>query len=279
MTAQLIDGKELAKKIKTELKSQINAGSCPCLAVVLVGEDPASKVYVKAKTKAANWCGIKVRDVSLPADISQENLESELAALNANEDVSAILLQLPLPSHLDEFAALVTIDPGKDADGLHPFNQGLLQWGSEGPRPCTPAGCIELAKHSLGDDLSGMHAVVVGRSVLVGKPLASLLCLENCTSVLCHSRTKDLKRQMLSADILFLAIGKAEHFDASYVREGACVIDVGINRGEDGSLVGDASFASVVNVAGSITPVPGGVGPMTIAMLLKNTFELWKRHH
>ncbi|MCL4147566.1 UNVERIFIED_CONTAM: hypothetical protein GTU68_027371 [Idotea baltica] len=271
MSGILIDGKSVSKRVLSELKADVaefvSLGKpAPLLAVVLVGEDPASQVYVRSKTKRAKTAGMDVLDTILPADVSNSDLQNTLVELSRNPKVDGILLQLPLPSGLDEFAALLCITPEKDVDGLHPFSQGLLVRGADGFKPCTPYGsmilieeaCLLLKKPS---DLSGMNAVVVGRSVLVA----------NCTVSVCHSRTKDLKAHTSQADILIAAVGRPELITGDYVKPGAIVIDVGINRTEEGSLVGDCEFDSCAAVAGAITPVPGGVGPMTIAVLLQNT--------
>lgn len=281
MDTQLIDGKSLAKEIRQNLSGESQAvlerlRRKPTLAVVLVGDNPASQVYVKSKAKQAVSCGINALDLRLPASISQAALEEELKKLSAREDIDGILLQLPLPDGLNEFPALLCIDPDKDVDGLHPYNQGLLLNGVKGIRPCTPLGCMALLDKALNmnggsSDLSGKNAVVVGRSVLVGKPVALMLLERNCTVTICHSRTADLKQYTLEADIIIAAVGRPKMITADYVKSGAIVIDVGINRTDDGKLVGDVDFEGVKAKASAITPVPGGVGPMTIAMLLSNT--------
>ncbi|OVE79881.1 bifunctional methylenetetrahydrofolate dehydrogenase/methenyltetrahydrofolate cyclohydrolase [bacterium J17] len=283
MSAKVIDGKLLAKEVREGLAARVaeltaELGRAPCLAVVLVGEDPASKVYVKSKSKAASKCGIDTLDVPLPADIDDQALQAELRALSAKENLDGILLQLPLPRHLDEFQALLAIDPKMDVDGLHPYNQGLLARGEKSFKPCTPKGCVKLihrGRELLGqsNNLEGLDAVVVGRSILVGKPMAFLLLEENCTVSVAHSRTKDLGQRLKSADILVAAVGRANMITGEMVKPGAIVIDVGINRLDDGSLVGDVEYNSASEIAGAITPVPGGVGPMTIAMLLENTVD------
>lgn len=283
MSAIKIDGKELAQSVRSALAKrtqEISAklGRKPGLAVVLVGEDPASKVYVKAKTKAAISCGIEVSDHFLPGTVSDADLQKKLRELSQRKDIDGILLQLPLPKGLDEFSALLSIVPEKDADGLHPINQGLLLRGADTFEPCTPKGCIALidkARSELAQDakLDGLHAVVVGRSILVGKPVGLMLLERNCTVTYCHSRTKNLKEEVKRADIVIAAVGRAEILTAEYIKPGAIVIDVGINRLADGRLVGDVEFDSVKRIASAITPVPGGVGPMTIAMLLANTVE------
>lgn len=283
MSAISVSGKSLAKEVRASLADQVKQiepklGRKPGLAVVLVGEDPASKVYVKAKTKAALSCGIEVSDHFLPADISDAELQNKLKELSADSAVDGILLQLPLPKGLDEFSALCAIAPEKDADGLHPTNQGLLLRGADTFEPCTPKGCMTLidkARSELGQDnkLDGLHAVVVGRSILVGKPVGLMLLERNCTVTYCHSRTRNLAEEVRKADIVIAAVGRAEMIKAEHVKPGAIVIDVGINRLDDGRLVGDVDYASVAEVSSAITPVPGGVGPMTIAMLLANTVK------
>lgn len=281
MSAFLINGKELASKIRVELSQRVHKitaklGRAPKLAVVLVGEDPASKVYVASKTKAAKNCGIATEDYKFDAKVSQEELNAKLTELSLKEDLDGILLQLPLPKSLDEFSALCSIDPKKDVDGLHPVNQGLMLRGAKTHLPCTPNGAIELilkAREQLGltPDISGLHAVVVGRSILVGKPMGVLLLEKNCTVVYCHSKTKNLTEEIKRADIVVAAVGRPEMIKSSDIKQGAIVIDVGINRLEDGRLVGDVDFENAKEVASAITPVPGGCGPMTIAMLLVNT--------
>lgn len=283
MAAQVIDGKAVAARVRRDLAEAVPGitralGRPPGLAVVLVGDNPASQVYVRSKSKAAKECGLDVIDAKLPASASQREVEDQLAQLSENERVDGILLQLPLPKGLDELRALLAIRPDKDADGLHPLNQGLLLRGAAAPKPCTPAGCIVLvdeALRSLGrpSDLSGMHAVVAGRSILVGKPMAQLLLDRNCTVTICHSRTADLAAECARADILVAAVGRAKIIGAEHVKPGAVVIDVGINQDASGKLVGDVDFAAVSERAAAVTPVPGGVGPMTIAMLLANTVE------
>ncbi|MCB0344870.1 MAG: bifunctional 5,10-methylenetetrahydrofolate dehydrogenase/5,10-methenyltetrahydrofolate cyclohydrolase [Bdellovibrionales bacterium] len=281
MAAIVISGKELAKSVYADLKQrtaavQKGAGRAPCLAVVLVGENPASKVYVSSKAKRAHKLGIDTVDLSLPASTSNEELQAKLRELSADGSVDGILLQLPLPDGLDEFSALLCIAPEKDVDGLHPYNQGLLLRGADTFAPCTPKGCIELVKSAraaLGQNssLSGLHAVVLGRSILVGKPAAALLLAENCTVTQCHSRTKDLAEVCRGADILVAAVGRPNFVRGDWVKPGSIVIDVGINRLDDGSLAGDVCYDEAQSTAAAITPVPGGVGPMTIAMLMANT--------
>lgn len=286
MPAVVIDGKALAQSIAEKLSAEVRQltlklGRAPGLAVILVGDNPASQVYVRSKTKKAKQCGINPTDRKLPATVSNAELLAVIRELNADSTVDGILLQLPLPAGLDEFQALTTIASEKDVDGLHPENQGLLLRGAKAPRPCTPRGCIDLldqARKELGlpKDLSGLHAVVVGRSVLVGKPVGFLLLERNCTVTICHSKTKDLAAECRRADILIAAIGKPEFITADFIKPGAIVIDVGINRLDDERLVGDVAFESAAEIAAAITPVPGGVGPMTIATLLSNTVEAAK---
>ncbi len=280
---QLIDGKATAAALRSELKTEIaelqaRAGRAPGLAVILVGEDPASQVYVRNKERACAEAGIASLPYHLPAETTQEALLTLIAELNERADVDGILLQLPLPGKLDGQACLMAIAPSKDVDGFHPENVGRLSLGLPGFVSCTPAGVMELLRRY---ELSpaGKKAVVVGRSNIVGKPLAMLLARPdpwaNATVTVCHSRTADLARECRDADFLFLAMGRPRCITGDMVKEGAVVIDVGINRTEAG-LCGDADFASVSPKASAITPVPGGVGPMTIAMLLKNTVRSWK---
>lgn len=271
--AQIIDGKAISQAVKDEIKArtaELSAkGITATLAVILVGEDPASQVYVKNKKKACEYCGIRSLSYELPSDTTEEKLLELIAELNEREDVNGILVQLPLPAGIDEDRVLDAISPDKDVDGFHPVNVGKLSIGKKGFVSCTPAGVIQLLKRS-NIEISGKECVVVGRSNIVGKPMGMLLLQENGTVTVCHSRTKDLKEVTKRADILVVAIGKPKFIDASYVREGAVVIDVGIHRQEDGKLCGDVDYASVEPVASAITPVPGGVGPMTIAMLMYN---------
>ncbi len=281
MAAKIINGKELSKTTRAALKTRVQElepklGRAPKLAVVLVGEDPASQVYVASKSKLAKKCGIEPVDIKLDADVSDEELQEKLTELSSDPTVDGILLQLPLPKGLDEYSALLKISPDKDVDGLHHSNQGLLMRGAPAHRPCTPKGCIELVKEGrkllgLDTNLSGLSAVVLGRSVLVGKPVALMLLEENCTVTLCHSRSKDLAKICREADVLVAAVGRPEMLGGDYIKPGSIVIDVGINRLDDGRLVGDVNFSEAAEVAAAITPVPGGVGPMTIAMLLSNT--------
>lgn len=276
MGAQIIDGKALAAKIRDEVKREVQelniGGIYPGLAVILVGEDPASQIYVRNKHRSCQELGIKSWQYNLPATTSQQELVDLVKSLNTKAEVSGILVQLPLPPHLDAEAVIETIRPEKDVDGFHPVNQGKLLAGLPGLVPCTPAGIMELIKES-GVQVEGSECVVVGRSNIVGKPQALLLLQQNGTVTVCHSRTKNLGEVTKRADILVVAVGKPRLITKEMVKPGAVVIDVGTNRLPDGKLVGDVDFASVSQVAGAITPVPGGVGPMTIAMLMKNTVE------
>jgi methylenetetrahydrofolate dehydrogenase (NADP+) / methenyltetrahydrofolate cyclohydrolase len=279
MTATLIDGKAVSQQVRAEVRDEVEAwvaggGQRPGLATVLVGEDPASAVYVRNKQKACAEVGIEGFAHDLPADSTQEQVVELLAQLNADDRVSGILLQLPTPPHIDGSHLTTLIDPGRDVDGLTPVSAGLLAKGLPGLRPCTPAGVIELLKR-YDVPLEGAEAVIVGRSDLVGKPVAALLLAENATVTTCHSRTRDLDAVCRRADVLIAAVGRPEMVKGSWVKPGATVIDVGINR-TDAGLVGDVEFSAAAEVAGKITPVPGGVGPMTIAMLLGNTLAAAK---
>ncbi|MBR6344637.1 MAG: bifunctional methylenetetrahydrofolate dehydrogenase/methenyltetrahydrofolate cyclohydrolase FolD [Lachnospiraceae bacterium] len=274
--ANIIDGKAISQAIKDEVKAKVadlnGKGIYPCLAVILVGNDPASAVYVGNKKKACEYTGIKSVSYELPEETTQEELLSLIDKLNKDDSVNGILCQLPLPGHIDEDAIIRAISPLKDVDGFHPETVGKMVIGEKGFLPCTPAGVIELLKRS-GVDINGKECVVVGRSNIVGKPMSILLLRENGTVTTCHSRTKNLKEVCKRADILVVAIGKPKFIDDEYVKEGATVIDVGIHRGADNKLCGDVDYDKVAPVAGLITPVPGGVGPMTIAMLMKNCAE------
>ncbi|MFN2364498.1 MAG: bifunctional methylenetetrahydrofolate dehydrogenase/methenyltetrahydrofolate cyclohydrolase FolD [Halarsenatibacteraceae bacterium] len=280
---KVIDGKQIAKNIREELKGQITAhkeeGRVPGLAVVLVGDNPASETYVGMKEKAAEEIGIHSELHDVDSDISQEELLNLVDQLNNDNKIDGILVQLPLPDHIDELAVIEAIDPGKDVDGFHPINTGRLFSGQKDLLrfdPCTPLGIIELIERK-GIDIEGKNAVIVGRSNIVGKPVAHLLLERNATITVCHSRTKDLKKETLDADILVAAVGRPNFITGDMVKEGACVVDVGINR-VDGELVGDVEYDSAFERAGAITPVPGGVGPMTIAMLMKNTVKAREYH-
>lgn len=270
---QIIDGKAISAQIKDEVKEQIAAlaaqGKKVCLAVIQVGNDPASSVYVGNKKKACAYVGIESLAYELAEETTQEELLDLIRELNAREDVNGILVQLPLPKQIDEDAVIRAIDPKKDVDGFHPQSVGALCIGQPGFVSCTPAGIIQLLKRS-GIEISGKECVVIGRSNIVGKPMALLLLRENGTVTVCHSRTKDLKEVAKRADILVVAVGKPKMITREYVKEGAVVIDVGIHRNENNKLCGDVDYEDVAPVCSAITPVPGGVGPMTIAMLMYN---------
>lgn len=282
-----IDGKALAQELRDNLKTEVkqlqdDRGITPGLTVVLVGEDPASQIYVRNKVRQTEEIGMISNEIRMSAETSQQVLLDELDKLNKDPAVHGILVQLPLPKHIDEALVIETILPEKDVDGFHPMNSGRLCNGDAAALvPCTPQGCVLLAKKHLGDNLSGLHAVVIGRSNIVGKPVSLLLLQESCTVTIAHSRTKDLPALCATADILVAAVGRPEMVKADWIKPGATVIDVGINRipTDDGKgrLVGDVDYASVSPVAAAITPVPGGVGPMTIACLLKNTVEAARR--
>jgi methylenetetrahydrofolate dehydrogenase (NADP+)/methenyltetrahydrofolate cyclohydrolase len=283
MSATLIDGKARAARLRASVTRAVTGlkaapGIVPGLAVVLVGDDPASRVYVSNKVRQTEECGMRSIEHRLPADTSQDDLMALVATLNADPGVDGILVQMPLPAHLDTDQVVLAIDPEKDVDGLHPQNAGRLVLGAPGLVPCTPQGCVLLAREARGGALSGLDAVVLGRSILVGKPVSLLLQNENCTVTMAHSRTRDIEVVCRRADILVAAVGRPEMVRGSWIKPGATVIDVGINRvpapdkGPDKTrLVGDVAFDEAVEVAGAITPVPGGVGPMTIACLLANT--------
>ncbi len=285
MSAQLIDGKKVAARVRDEVAAGVAAmkekhNYTPGLATVLVGEDPASATYVRSKQRMCEQLGIRSVGHKLPADASQEEVEALVSKLNADPEINGILVQLPLPKHIDEEAVLNSIDLEKDVDGFHPVNIGRLAMKGREPLfiPCTPAGCMELLADA-GVETNGAEAVIVGRSNIVGLPMAMLLQKANATVTICHSRTKDLTEHLKRADIVVAAIGWAEMIKGDMLKPGTAVIDVGINRVDDDSaergyrLVGDVEFDSAVEVAGAITPVPGGVGPMTIAMLMKNTLR------
>lgn len=270
---QIIDGKRISQEIKDELKERMEAlkarRESRCLAVIQVGSDPASSVYVGNKKKACAYVGVDSLSYELPENTAQEELLSLIGDLNGNSRVSGILVQLPLPHHIDEEKILLAIDPRKDVDGFHPVNVGNLSIGRPGFVSCTPAGVIQLLKRS-GIEIAGKECVVLGRSNIVGKPMAMLLLQENGTVTVCHSRTKNLKEIAKRADILVAAVGRPRFVNHDFVKEGAVVIDVGIHRNEDNRLCGDVDFDSVAPLTSAITPVPGGVGPMTIAMLMSN---------
>lgn len=274
MSAKILSGTELAKKIRLQLKEDVNElkskGISPGLAVVLIGEDPASQVYVRRKKKACEELGIESYQHLLKAETSEEELLKLITELNNDTKVSGILVQLPLPNHINEEKIIQAISQDKDVDAFHPANVGRIMTGNPKFLPCTPAGIMELIRES-GMQVEGKECVVVGRSNIVGKPMAMLLLAANGTVTICHSKTRDLKQVCRRADILIAAIGRAEFIDGSFIKPGAVVIDVGINRLDNGKLVGDVEFSSASEVASAITPVPGGAGPMTITMLMKNT--------
>ena len=285
MSAQRIDGKATAARVLAEVAADVAVlkaqGIEPALAVVLVGDDPASHVYVRNKVLRANEVGIRSLEYRLSADASAEAVLEVVAALNADATVNGILVQLPLPAHIDETRVLQAIDPAKDVDGFHSENVGGLSQGRPVLTPCTPAGCMRLLRDTLGD-LSGKHAVVVGRSNIVGKPMAALLLAANCSVTVLHSRSVKPEKLCGQADIVVAAVGRPRMIDADWIKPGAVVIDVGINRiDEDGRsrLVGDVDFDAVLPVASAITPVPGGVGPMTIALLMQNTVTAARQQH
>ena len=273
--AKIIDGKEISKQVRQELAAETKSfqeknGFLPGLAVVIVGDDPASHVYVRNKARACDEVGFYSETHELPKETTQEELEALIDRLNADEKIHGILVQLPLPKHLDEQKILLKISPAKDVDAFHPYNVGKIMIGNYSFLPCTPAGIMVLLERS-GIEIEGKKCVVVGRSNIVGKPMAMLLLHANGTVTVCHSRTKDLPAVTREADILVVAIGRADFVGADMVKPGAVVIDVGMNRRADGKLTGDVDFEAVEPIASAITPVPGGVGPMTITMLLQNT--------
>jgi len=280
MTAQLIDGNALSKQLRTEVAARAAAlrarGIVPGLAVVLVGENPASQVYVRNKVKACQDSGLHSVLEQYPATLSEVELLARVDALNRDPSIHGILVQLPLPAHIDAQKVIEAISPEKDVDGFHVASAGALMVGQPGFWPCTPYGCMKMLE-SIGCELQGKHAVVIGRSNIVGKPMALMLLQKNATVTICHSGTKDLKALTLQADVIVAAVGKRNVLTADMVKPGAVVIDVGMNRNDEGKLCGDVDFAAVKEVAGWITPVPGGVGPMTITMLLVNTLEAAER--
>ena len=280
--AMILNGKQVAAEIRAELKTRAEAlrkdGVVPCLAVLLAGDDPASKIYVRNKKRACEEIGIESRELLFPESVTEEELIAQIRALNEDPAVDAMLVQLPLPRHINEARVLAEIAPEKDADGFHVVNAGRLFTGQTSVLPCTPAGCMELLRRA-NVEFSGKHAVVVGRSNIVGKPMAMLLLNEHCTVTICHSRTKDLARFTRDADILVAAVGRPGMITGEMIKPGAAVIDVGINRLDNGKLMGDVDFASAEPVAGAITPVPGGVGPMTIAMLMQNAILAAEKRH
>ena len=277
---ELLNGKELAQKLQQEMTQEVTElkekGLQPGLAVILVGEDPASQVYVRNKERAANNIGMYSVVYRLPETTSEADLITKIEELNHDDKVHGILVQLPLPKHINEDLVLDTIDPAKDVDGFHPMNLGNLFAGKPTMIPCTPAGIMELIKLS-GLDLAGKNAVIIGRSNIVGKPMAHLLLQAYATVTICHSKTKDLPKVAKQADVLVVAIGRANFVTADFVKEGAVVIDVGINRDENNKLTGDVKFDEVAPLTSYITPVPGGVGPMTITMLMRQTIDAAKR--
>jgi methylenetetrahydrofolate dehydrogenase (NADP+)/methenyltetrahydrofolate cyclohydrolase len=281
MSAQILDGKAVAETVRREVQVRAEAfaakhGRKPGLEVVIVGDDPASHVYVNSKEKTSGSVGMRGLVHRMPASTSQAELMAKVASLNADANVDGILVQLPLPKGLHTEQVVHAIDPRKDVDGLHPVNAGLLATGGKGLRPCTPSGCMRLIKET-GIDLIGKRAIVVGRSNLVGKPVAFMLLEQHATVTLAHSRTVDLAQRVAESDVVIAAVGVAELIKGSWIKPGAVVIDVGMNRNAAGKLVGDVEFATARETAGWITPVPGGVGPMTIAMLMANTVEAAER--
>ena len=278
--AQLIDGKKISQEIKDELRQTVAElkaqGMEGALAVIQVGSDPASSVYVRNKKRACEYIGIRSESYELPEQTSEDELLALIDRLNRDPKINGILCQLPVPAHMDEDKIIRAIDPAKDVDGFHAQNVGALVIGQQGFVSCTPAGIIQLLKRS-GVETAGKNCVIVGRSNIVGKPMALLMLRENATVTVCHSKTKNLPEICRQADILIVAIGRPKMITAEYVKEGAVVIDVGIHRQEDGKLCGDVDFAQVEPIAGAITPVPGGVGPMTIAMLMNNCVEAMTR--
>ena len=280
MTAQLIDGNALSARLRAEVAHRAGAlkarGITPGLAVILVGDNPASQVYVRNKVKACEACGLHSVLEPYPASMSEAQLLARVKALNRDPAIHGILVQLPLPDHIDAHKVIETISPAKDVDGFHVASAGALMVGQPGFWPCTPYGCMKMLE-SIGYDLRGKHAVVIGRSNIVGKPMALMLLQKDATVTVCHSRTPDLKAHTLQADVIVAAVGKRNVLTADMVKPGAVVLDVGMNRNDEGKLCGDVDFAGVKEVAGYITPVPGGVGPMTITMLLVNTLEAAER--
>jgi methylenetetrahydrofolate dehydrogenase (NADP+)/methenyltetrahydrofolate cyclohydrolase len=274
VAASLIDGRNVAKHIRSQVKEKIRilrngGGRAPCLAVILVGDHPASKIYVANKQKACAEVGIESRLFSLPSNVSQAEVNDLIGRLNHDPTVDGILPQLPLPKHLDKVATIHAVAHAKDVDGLSPVNQGLLEWGLPGLYPCTPSGIVELLRHS-GVHMEGALAAILGRSLLVGAPTSTMLSHAGATTINMHSGTKNTKELTRQADIVIVATGVIGLVQADWIKPGATVVDVGIHRREDGSVCGDVNFDAVAHVAGKITPVPGGVGPMTIAMLLRN---------
>lgn len=280
MSAKIIYGKEVAQQLRAEMKTVVEKmkanGINPHLTVILVGDDPASHSYVRGKEKASQEIGIASKVIKMPEETTEEALLDTIHTLNSDDTVHGILVQLPLPKHIDEERVIAAIAPEKDVDGFHPINVGKMILGQDTFLPCTPHGIIKLLE-AIDAEIEGKHVVVIGRSNIVGKPMGQLLLNRHATVTYCHSRTKNLKAITQLADILIVAVGRANMIDASYVKEGAIVIDVGVNRTADGKLTGDVDFASVKEKASYITPVPGGVGPMTITMLLDNTIKAAQR--
>ena len=280
MTAQIIDGKALSAQVRTEVTQRVAAlkaqGVIPGLAVILVGDNPASQVYVRNKVKACTDCGMHSVLEKYGADMTEAALLARVQALNADAGIHGILVQLPLPSHIDAQKVIEAISPAKDVDGFHIASAGALMTGLPGFWPCTPYGCMKILE-SIGCHLRGKHAVVIGRSNIVGKPMALMLLAQDATVTVCHSRTSNLKEHTLQADVIVAAVGRRGLLTADMVKPGAVVLDVGMNRNDEGRLCGDVDFDGVKEVAGFITPVPGGVGPMTIAMLLVNTLQAAER--
>ncbi|MDH4420370.1 bifunctional methylenetetrahydrofolate dehydrogenase/methenyltetrahydrofolate cyclohydrolase FolD [Bacillus cereus] len=280
MVAVIIKGNEVAEKKRAQLTDEVvklkEQGIVPGLAVILVGEDPASRSYVKGKEKGCEQVGIYSELIELPETITEERLLAEIDRLNGDDRINGILVQLPLPKHIEEKAIIERISPEKDVDGFHPISVGRMMTGQDTFLPCTPHGIVELVKET-NLDISGKHVVVIGRSNIVGKPVGQLFLNENATVTYCHSKTQNMKELSKLADILIVAVGRPKMITADYIKEGAVVIDVGVNRLETGKLCGDVDFDNVLDVAGYITPVPKGVGPMTITMLLHNTVESAKR--
>ena len=272
-----INGKEIAKKIKDKIKQEAESlEKKPGLAVIIIGENPASKIYIKHKERACEYVGFYSEKIELPEETTENGLLDIVEKLNKDDKIHGILVQLPLPEHIDEDKIISAINPEKDVDGFHPISMGNLLIGKKGFIPCTPKGIIKLIE-SAGVDIQGKDAVVIGRSNIVGKPIAMLLMRKNATVTICHSKTKNIKEVCKRADILVVAIGRANFVTEDMVKEGAVVIDVGINRLENGKLAGDVDYENVKNKVSFITPVPGGVGPMTIAMLMQNTLDSYKQ--
>lgn len=281
MAAIIIDGKEIAKKTKSEIVDQVQEmktqGITPGLAVILVGDNQASRTYVNSKQKTARELGMHNVLIEYPESITEQELLAKIDELNKDEDIHGILVQLPLPGHINETHLIEAISPEKDVDGFHPINIGRMMTGQDAFLPCTPFG-VMVMMNEMGIDLAGKHVVVVGRSNIVGKPAGQLFLNKNATVTYCHSKTKDLKEHTRQADVVVAAVGKAGLITSDHIKAGAVVIDVGMNRDEEGKLCGDVAYAEVKEKAGYITPVPGGVGPMTIAMLMYNTLKSAKNH-